>query len=112
MSALYERDLLTPVPFDEPLEFTYWRLWHDAGTRARHGAAMGSPDVTWWQGMHQVSRIFYGEFLPQVKEVAGKGVAQELIAEYVTSLEPHSWLNGAGRPSALLGYGIGKPVDE
>ena len=40
MNTLYERGLLTPLPFDEPLEFTYWELWHDEGARARHGASM------------------------------------------------------------------------
>ncbi len=72
MAALYDMDLLSPAPFDEPIEFTYWRLWHDDGTQARHGAAMMSPNLAWWEGMHRVGQRFYGEFLAQVREVAGQ----------------------------------------
>ena len=38
-------------PFDEPIEFTFYELWHHEGRRARHGAAMMAPDFVQWQGM-------------------------------------------------------------
>ncbi|MBL3601108.1 MAG: hypothetical protein JMN25_14785 [gamma proteobacterium endosymbiont of Lamellibrachia anaximandri] len=112
MLALYDMNLLTPAPFDDPLEFTYWRLWHDEGTRARHGAAMMSPNFTWWEGMHLVGQNFYGEFLPQVRELAGTEKADQLINEHVLSLDEHSWLKNPSKPNPILGYGIGKPSHD
>jgi hypothetical protein len=112
MNALYEMDLLTPAPFDEPIEFTYWRLWHDEGTQARHGAAMMSPNLAWWEGMHLVAQNFYGQFLPQVRELAGEEKANALIEEHVTSLEQHSWLNNPSNSNPALGYGIGRPSHD
>ena len=56
MQELYSDNLLTPLPFDEPLELTYWNLWHNSGTLARHGAAMGSPSMT-WKGINEVLLI-------------------------------------------------------
>lgn len=112
MMSLYDQELLTPAPFDEPLEFTYWRLWHDEGTKARHGAAMMSPNLAWWEGMHRVGQNFYGEFLPQLREVAGPERAEALIEEYVTNLEQHSWLKHPNNPNPILGYGIGRPSHD
>ncbi len=103
MQALYEKGLLTPTPFDEPLELTYWELWHDEGTRARHGAAMGSPNDTWWEGIHRVDKKFHGRFLPQLREVAGDEVSEALIREHVGDTEHQA----GSRP--FLGYGAGNP---
>ena len=112
MQDLYAQELLTPVPFDEPLEFTYWRLWHDEGTRARHGAAMMSPNFAWWEGMYEVGQNFYGEFLPQVRVLAGDAKAQQIIDKHVTPLAQHSWLKNPSKPNPILGYGIGRPSDD
>jgi hypothetical protein len=112
MNALYEKNLLTPAPFDEPIEYTYWRLWHDDGTRARHGAAMMSPQLSSWEGMHRVAQRFYGEFLPQLRQVADAAEADRLIDEHVLSLEQHGWLKDPSRPNPLLGFGSGRPGDE
>ncbi len=104
MAELYERKLLTPLAFDEPIELTYWELWHDEGARARHGAAMASPNHAWWEGMYLVGRNFYGRFLPQVREVAGAD-AEAILERHVKSQAPHQWL---GRPEAgnpILGFG-------
>ncbi|MES9979443.1 MAG: multiheme c-type cytochrome [Candidatus Thiodiazotropha sp. 6PLUC6] len=112
MSALYEMKLLTPAPFDEPIEFSFWRLWHDEGTAARHGAAMMSPNYASWEGMHKVGQNFYGEFLPQLRQLAGEEKANDLIKTHVTSLDQHSWLNNSSKPNPILGYGIGKESHE
>lgn len=112
MSALYEKGLLTPAPFDEPVEFTYWELWHDEGARARHGAAMGSPNHAWWEGLYLVSRNFYSRFLPQIKEVAGKD-GETLIKQYVTDVEEHhGWLSKPQAGNPILGFGQGKQSNE
>jgi hypothetical protein len=112
MVELYDKELLTPTPFDEPIEFTYWELWHDEGARARHGAAMASPNHTWWEGMYLVGRNFYSKFLPQVKEVAGDQ-ADTIIKTYVKDNEEHhGWLSQPGKLSPILGYGNGKVNGE
>lgn len=109
MQALYEMNLLTPAPFDEPIEIAYWRLWHNEGAMARHGAAMMSPNSTWWEGMHLVARNFYGDFLTQVHKVAGKETSEALIQKHVTSSELHGWLQNPDKPNLILGYGVGRP---
>lgn len=111
MQALYAEQKLTPTPFDEPIEFTYWELWHDEGARARHGASMASPNHAWWEGIYVVSRNFYGRFLPQVREVAGDA-ADALLDKYVHSQPPHAWMQSPGRPSPILGVGTRQPGDE
>jgi len=101
MEALYDKGLLTPAPFDDPLEQTYWQLWHDQGTRARHGAAMGSPKDTWWEGIHRVDRTFNNRFLPQLRTVAGDELAETLIREHIPDTQPET----TAKP--FLGYGSG-----
>jgi hypothetical protein len=104
MQELYSRKLLTPTPFDEPIELTYWELWHDEGARARHGASMMSPNHAWWEGMYVVGRNFYGRFLPQLREVAGAD-AEALIESHIGSLEQHAWLKSPEKTSPILGVG-------
>jgi len=112
MQALYSEKKLTPAPFDEPLEYTYWELWHDEGARARHGAAMASPNHTWWEGMYVVGRNFYSKFLPQVREVAGEEKGNALIEKYVLSLPDHQWLKEPDKGNPILGYGVGSQAGE
>lgn len=110
MAELYERKLLTALPFDEPIELTYWELWHDEGARARHGAAMASPNHAWWEGMYLVGRNFYARFLPQVREVAGED-AEAIIERHVTSQAPHQWLGNPDAGNPILGFGKGGKPD-
>ena len=91
MQTLYDKNLLSGNPFDEPIEFTYRELWHDAGIRARHGAAMASPNDVSWEGINRVAQIFYSRFLPQVRQVAG-AEGNALIEKYVTNEEAHRWI--------------------
>jgi hypothetical protein len=112
MRELYGAKKLTPLAFDEPLEFTYWELWHDEGARARHGAAMASPNHAWWEGIYQVGRNFYTRFLPQVRAVAGEDMGERLIAKYVSDLEYHQWLQQPNKANPILGYGQGSDEHE
>ena len=104
MADLYAAGKLTPLPFDEPIELTYWELWHDEGARARHGAAMASPNHAWWEGMYLVGRNFYSRFLPQVREVAGPD-AQTLIDRHVSYQDQHQWLRQPQQTNPILGFG-------
>jgi hypothetical protein len=92
MADLYAAKKLTPAPMDEKLEWTYFELWHHEGRRTRHGAAMSGPDYTWWHGMYEVAQNFYFKFLPEVKEVAGDQLYQQLMEKHVYSMPAHRWL--------------------
>ncbi|HPR62763.1 MAG TPA: multiheme c-type cytochrome [Thermoanaerobaculia bacterium] len=91
ISELKFRKIISEPDFDDPIEWTWWELWHHEGRRARHGAAMQGPDYTWWHGMYEVGKHFYEKFIPQLKEVAGEETAKELLDKYVYSQEGHQW---------------------
>ncbi|MEA3303368.1 MAG: multiheme c-type cytochrome [Pseudomonadota bacterium] len=111
MQELYSEKLLTPLPFDEPVEITYWKLWHNSGTLARHAAAMTSPSMT-WKGMNDVGSDFYGKFLGQVRDAAGTERGDALIKKHVNDSEHHDWLNHPGKANTILGFGKGKNEGE
>ena len=91
IAELKERGKLTKANFDEEIEWTWWELWHHEGRRARHGASMQGPDYTWWHGLYEVAKHFYTDFIPQLEEVAGKKLADELLDKYVYSQPGHQW---------------------
>jgi hypothetical protein len=103
MAGLYDAGLLTPLPFDEPLEYTYWELWHDEGARARHGASMMSPNHAWWEGMYLVGRNFYSRFLPEARAVAGEQAAA-LVDAHIDGADGHAWLARTGEGNPILGW--------
>ena len=54
MKSLREDGLLTETPFDEPIEFLYFDLWHYYGRTAKHGAFMGGADFVQWHGNYEL----------------------------------------------------------
>jgi len=54
MAPLQQRGLLTEEPFDEPIDFVYFELWHHWGRTAKFGAWMQGPDYTQWHGAYEV----------------------------------------------------------
>ncbi len=70
IAALRDNQLLTPTPFDEKIEWTWFYLWHHEGRRARHGASMMAPDYAHWHGMYEVAERFYQELIPEARELA------------------------------------------
>jgi hypothetical protein len=54
MAPLKEQGLLTAEPFDEPIDFVYFELWHHWGRTAKFGAWMQGPDYTQWHGAYEV----------------------------------------------------------
>lgn len=54
VAGLRQRHLITPQPFDEPIEFAVFDLWHYYGRTAKHGAFMGGPDFVQWHGNYQL----------------------------------------------------------
>lgn len=54
VAPLKEQGLLTAEPFDEPIDFTYFELWHHWGRTAKFGVWMQGPDYTQWHGAYEV----------------------------------------------------------
>jgi hypothetical protein len=54
IAPLKEQGLLTAEPFDEPIDFVYFELWHHWGRTAKFGAWMQGPDYTQWHGAYEV----------------------------------------------------------
>jgi hypothetical protein len=54
VAPLFEQDLMTGKPFDEPIDFVYFELWHHWGRTAKFGAWMQGPDYTQWHGAYEV----------------------------------------------------------
>jgi hypothetical protein len=53
---LRDRGLVTPEPFDEPIDFVNFDLWHHWGRTAKFGAWMQGPDYTQWHGAYEMLR--------------------------------------------------------
>jgi hypothetical protein len=54
IAPLKEQGLLTAEPFDEPIDFTHFELWHHWGRTAKFGAWMQGPDYVQWHGAYEV----------------------------------------------------------
>jgi hypothetical protein len=56
MKPLQDQGLLTAEPFDEPIDFVDFDLWHHWGRTTKFGAWMQGPDYTQWHGAYEVLR--------------------------------------------------------
>ena len=65
MQPLKDQKLLTAAPFDEPIDFQYFELWHHWGRTAKFGAWMQGPDYTQWHGTYEVIKA-----LAELKDLA------------------------------------------
>jgi hypothetical protein len=54
IQPLRDRNLLTAAPFDEPIDFLFFELWHHWGRTAKFGVWMQGPDYTQWHGAYEV----------------------------------------------------------
>lgn len=72
LNRLKDADLLTAAPFDEPVDFLYFELWHHWGRTAKFGAWMQGPDYTQWHGAYELLSD-----MAELKEV----VAEKLDAQ-------------------------------
>ncbi|UCE89113.1 MAG: cytochrome C552, partial [Pseudomonadota bacterium] len=91
MADLKKSGKITPSPFDEQIEWTWWEIWHHEGRRARHGASMSGPDYTWWHGMYEVAKHTYFKFIPDLKKAAGEQEAARLLEKHFKPIDGHDW---------------------
>ncbi len=56
IQPLKDQGLLTAEPFDEPIDFTFFNLWHHWGRTAKFGVWMQGPDYTQWHGAYEILR--------------------------------------------------------
>ncbi len=77
IADLREEGLLTPEPFDEPIEFLHFDYWHYYGRTAKHGAFMGGADFVQWHGNYELLKV--------LQEM--KAMAKELRADKAQSDE-------------------------
>jgi len=54
VAPLQEAGLMTAEPFDQPIDYTYFELWHHWGRTAKFGAWMQGPDYTQWHGAYEL----------------------------------------------------------
>ncbi|HZD57940.1 MAG TPA: multiheme c-type cytochrome, partial [Anaerolineales bacterium] len=54
VKPLTDNGLFTSAPFDEPIDFTYFELWHHWGRTAKFGVWMRGPDYTQWHGAYEI----------------------------------------------------------
>ncbi len=79
IDGLYKDGLLTAEPFDEPIEYLYFDLWHYGGRTAKHGAYMGGADFVQWHGFYEiVSKLT--ELKKSAEEIRSKPAAKAAAA--------------------------------
>jgi hypothetical protein len=54
--SLQSKGLLSAVPFDEPIKFVYFDIWHDYGRTTKFGAWMQGADYSQWHGVYEILR--------------------------------------------------------
>ncbi|HTO87597.1 MAG TPA: multiheme c-type cytochrome [Thermoanaerobaculia bacterium] len=94
MEALKKAGKVSPTPFDDEIEWTFYRLWHHEGRRARMGASMQGPDFVQWHGFFEVAENFYTRFIPQAREAAHGDEAVLAVIRGALAAPPHGWLKG------------------
>jgi len=98
--------------FSQKIDYTWFELWHHEGRRVRHAASMQAPDYTQWHGNYDLARNWYGEYVPELREVielgksSGNQAADKLAGELEALLEEivhsdnHKWSVGKEDPAA------------
>jgi hydroxylamine dehydrogenase len=96
---LADKVLSANAPFEQPVQWTFYELWHHQGRRARMGASMMGPDYTHWHGLYEVAKSFYIDFLPEAVEAAVtkgpdmRAKYQKRVADILARPE-NTWLRG------------------
>jgi hypothetical protein len=99
--------------FAQKIDYTWFELWHHEGRRVRHGASMQAPDYTQWHGNYELARNWYGEYVPELREVIeagkhGNAEARRLATELedllsrVLNDDNHKWSIGKEDPAVKV----------
>jgi hypothetical protein len=96
MDRLTAEGKLTNQPFDKPIKWTYYELWHHEGRRARHGAAMSGPDYAWWHGIYDVAKTFYTQFVPEARDLDPK-----VVDDVLKDMPEHQWFTQGMPPEQI-----------
>ena len=80
VAPLKEHDLLTAAPFDEPIDFTHFDLWHHWGRTAKFGVWMQGPDYVQWHGAYEILRDM-AELRVQVQEKLDQAGLDSALSE-------------------------------
>jgi hypothetical protein len=72
VAGLRKDGILGKKPFQAPIDFTYFDLWHYYGRTSKHGAFMGGQDFAQWHGAYPI--------LKHTVEI--KAMAEELRREH------------------------------
>jgi hypothetical protein len=98
------------IRFTEPIDFTWFELWHHEGRRARHGASMMAPDYTHWHGTYDLAKHFYAKYIPELEELVAKHLESddknkaraakklESLLETTLKSDDHKWYLGEMDP--------------
>jgi hypothetical protein len=54
MDGLQQEGLISATNFSQPIQFSYFDLWHYYGRTAKHGAFMGGADFVQWHGNYPI----------------------------------------------------------
>jgi len=102
----------TYAKFAQKIDYTWFELWHHEGRRVRHGASMMAPDYTQWHGNYDLAKHWYGEYIPEIKEIIEMGknsrkakavrLAEELehLLNKVINSDNHKWSIGKEDPAS------------
>ncbi|MFH1663144.1 MAG: multiheme c-type cytochrome [Chloroflexota bacterium] len=71
IADLKEKGLLTAAPFDEPIDFVEFNLWHHWGRTTKFGAWMQRPDYVQWHGAYEILHD-----LAELKALAAEKLAE------------------------------------
>ncbi|HID23448.1 MAG TPA: hypothetical protein EYP14_13765 [Planctomycetaceae bacterium] len=122
MAELKKQGLLTKIPFDEEIEWTWFYLWHHEGRRGRHGASMMAPDYAHWHGSYEVAERFYQELIPQAREIieharsegkVAEAKAVEDLIESILSRPEHAWFESQkSKKTAQKGHAASAPTKQ
>lgn len=56
MDGLHKDGVLPAASFTQPIDFTYFDMWHYDGRTSKHGAFMGGADFVQWHGNYELLR--------------------------------------------------------
>lgn len=77
----------TYAPFSQPIDYTWFELWHHEGRRARHAASMQAPDYTHWHGTYDLAKNWNSKFIPEIRDVIHRFKGDANAVKDVQALE-------------------------